>query len=350
MAGRQKRGRSNVTVSIQDVAREAGVAASTVSRALTMPGRITEKTRSKVLEAANRLGYTANAAARSLRVGSGKAVMIVLPGPFNNGASQMIGQMLTVVDSELVHLGYSLLIANIDRRQEAERYILQLAFSGVTTGALVFASGVPEIDGRSLADSGIPIVSGLFDLSAQGIPSVVTNDRQVSFEVIQHLLQLGHRDFLYVGGPKGNYHEIERFQGVQQALAGRDDCTLTYAAGDFQFASGVAAAETFIATGRKATAVYCASDDMALAFIRRLADSGLRTPDEVSVVGFDGSGIAPYTVPSLSSVQQPTALMGRKVVETIIDLMEGRREVLPRTVIPSSLTVRESIAAPRHRR
>lgn len=350
MAGKDKRRAGNVSVSIQDVAREAGVAASTVSRALTMPGRITEKTRSKVIEAANRLGYTANAAARSLRVGSGKAVLIVLPGPFNAGASQMIGQMLTVVDSELVLLGYSLLIANIDRRQEADRYILQLAFSGVTSGAIIFSSGVPEIDGRSLADSGIPIVSGLFDLSRKGIPSVVTNDRQASREVIQHLLQLGHRDFLYVGGPRNNYHEVERHKGVLQALMGRDDCTLAYAPGDFQFASGVAAAETFLESADRPTAVFCASDDMALAFIRRLADSGVRTPDDVSVVGFDGSAITPYTVPSLSSVQQPTALMGRKVVETIIDLMERRGDVMPRTIIPSSLTVRESVAAPAHRR
>lgn len=349
MARRPKPGDGSVTVSIQDVAREAGVAASTVSRALTIPGRIAEKTRVKVIEAANRLGYTANAAARNLRVGSSKAVLIVLPGPFNAGASQVISQMLTVVDSELVPLGYSLLIANIDRRQQADRYILQLAFSGVTSGAIVFSSGVPEIDGRSLADSGIPIVSGLFDLSDKGIPSIVTNDRQASEETIAHLYELGHRDFLYVGGPRGNYHEVERHAGVRKALEGRPDCTLAYASGDFHFASGVAAAESYLAGDRSATAVYCASDDMALAFIRRLADSGIRTPDDVSVVGFDGSTVTAYTVPSLSSVLQPTGLMGRKVVQTIIDLMEKRGEVPPRTVIPSTLAIRESIAAPRQR-
>lgn len=350
MARRPKPGDGNVSVSIQDVAREAGVAASTVSRALTIPGRIAEKTRVKVLEAANRLGYTANAAARNLRVGSSKAVLIVLPGPFNAGASQVIGQMLTVVDSELVQLGYSLLIANIDRRQEADRYILQLAFSGVTSGAIVFSSGMPEIDGRSLADSGIPIVSVLFDLSDKGIPSVVTNDRQASQEAIAHLIELGHRDFLYVGGPRGNYHEIERHAGVKQVLAGRTDCTLAYAMGDFHFASGVAAAESYLAGDRRATAVYCASDDMALAFIRRLVDEGLKVPDDVSVVGFDGSAVTAYTVPSLSSVTQPTNIMGRKVVQTIIDLMEKRGHVLPRTVIRSNLTIRESVAAPRGRR
>lgn len=347
MAKKTKAGESNVSVSIQDVAREAGVAASTVSRALTIPGRIAEKTRVKVIEAANRLGYTANAAARNLRVGSSKTVLIVLPGPFNAGASQMIGQMLTVVDSELVPLGYSLLIANIDRRQQADRYILQLAFSGVTSGAILFSSGVPEVDGRSLADSGVPIVSGLFDLSEQGIPSIVTNDRQASRETIEHLMELGHRDFLYVGGPRENYHEIERHRGVLEALEGRPDCTVTYAPGDFHFASGVAAAEAYLAGDRKATAVHCASDDMALAFIRRLVDGGLESPGDVSVVGFDGGIVTSYTVPSLSTVQQPTDLMGRKVVQTIIDLMEKRGEVLPRTVIPSNLTIRESVAAPR---
>lgn len=346
MAGKGKSKAGGTSVSIQDVAREAGVAASTVSRALTQPGRITEKTRGKVIEAANRLGYTPNAAARNLRIGRSRSVMIVLPGPFNSGASQVIAEMLTAIDSELVLLGYSLLIANIDRRPEAERYVFELAFGGVTDGAIVFSSTVPEIEGRSLADAGIPIVSGLFDLSATGIPSVVTNDREASRQAIEYLVDLGHRDFLYVGGPLDNYHEIERHKGVGEALAGRDDATLTYHPGDFHFDSGAAAAEAFMKAGKRPTAVFCASDDMALAFVRRLADHGVKTPNEVSVVGFDGSSVTAYTVPSLSSVHQPTRLMAQKIVRTIIDMMEKRVSAPPITVIPSTLVIKESVAAP----
>jgi len=332
--------------SIQDVAREAGVATSTVSRALTVPGRVSEKTRARVLEAANRLGYTANAAARNLRVGRSGVVLIVLPGPLNAGASQVIAEMLLVIDTELVALGYSLLIANIDRQLNAERYVLNLAFSGVTDGAIIFSSIPPEVDGRSLASSGVPLVSALFDLSDRGIPSVVTNDRQAARDTITHLIGLGHRNFLYVGGPRGNYHEVERHSGVREALAERADCTLAYSPGEFDFASGSAAAEAFLDSSPRPTAVFCCSDDMAIAFIRRLADSGIRVPDEVSVVGFDGSSVGTYLVPSLSSVRQPTNLIARKIVQAIIDLMKRKTEVRLRTVVPSSLVIRESVAAP----
>ena len=333
-------------VSIRDVAREAGVATSTVSRALTVPGRVSEETQARVLEAASRLGYIANAAARNLRVGKSKVVLIVLPGPLNPGASQVIAEMLTVIDAELVVLGYSLLIANIDRQLNAESYVLDLAFSGVTDGAIIFSSVPPELGGRSLARSGLPLVSTLFDLSDQGIPSVVTNDRQAARDTITHLLGLGHRHFLYIGGPPANYHEIERSAGVREALADRADCTLSYSPGDFDFASGTAAAEAFLTSERRPTAVFCCSDDMALAFVRRLADSGIKVPDDVSVVGFDGSSVGAYTVPSLSSVRQPTNMIARKVVQAIINLMERTAEVRPRTVVPSALIIRESVGPP----
>jgi LacI family repressor for deo operon, udp, cdd, tsx, nupC, and nupG len=347
MSTKRKRGTANGSVSIQDVAREAGVAASTVSRALTVPGRIAEKTRVKVLEAANRLGYTANAAARKLRKGQSRVVLVVLPGPFNAGASQVIGEIITVIDKEFAARDYSLVIANVDRQADSDRYMLDLAFSGQVDGAIIISSGVPESGGRSLADSGIPIVSTLFDCSAEGIPSVVTNDRQVSREVVIDLLDRGHRSFLYLGGPRGNYVETERYKGVRLALRGRKDCTLTALNGDFHFESGTLAAQSWLDEPDRPTAVFCASDDMAIAFIRRVTEVGIKVPADVSVVGFDGSRVGAFTVPSLSSVGQPTALIGRDTVRAIIAQMQKPGSVPLITVVPSTLILRESVGVPR---
>jgi LacI family repressor for deo operon, udp, cdd, tsx, nupC, and nupG len=343
MSSKGKRGNGNTSVSIQDVAREAGVAASTVSRALTIPGRIAEKTRSKVLEAANKLGYTANAAARNLRKGRSKVVLIVLPGPFNAGASQVIGEIITVIDKELAAKDYTLRIANVDRQADSDSYMLELAFSGQIDGAIVVSGGVPEVGGRSMADSGIPLVSILFDYSDKGVPSVTTNDRQISRAVIEALLERGHRSFLYVGGPKGNYVEVERHKGVRSALSRRKDCTLRTVNSDFHFSGGIAAADSWLAQEIRPTAVFCASDDMAIAFVRRVSEAGINVPRDVSVVGFDGASVGAFTVPSLSTVSQPTAQMGQEVVGAIIALMNRRTDVSPRTVVPSVLILRESI-------
>lgn len=345
MSTRRKRGSGNRSVSIQDVAREAGVAASTVSRALTIPGRIAEKTRVRVLEAANRLGYTANAAARRLRKGQSRVVLIVLPGPFNAGASQVIGEIITVIDKEFAARDYSLVIANVDRQADSDRYMLDLAFSGQVDGAIIISSGVPEAGGRSLVDSGIPIVSTLFDCSSEGIPSVVTNDRQVSRHVVAELLERGHRNFLYLGGPKGNYVESERSKGVRLALRGRKDCTLICINGDFHFESGTLAAQSWLDQKNRPTAVFCASDDMAIAFIRRVTEAGINVPAEVSVVGFDGSSVGAFTVPSLSSVRQPTTLIGQETVKAIISQMERPGSVPPKSIVASTLILRESVGS-----
>lgn len=346
MSSKGKRANGNSSVSIQDVAREAGVAASTVSRALTVPGRIAETTREKVLKAASKLGYTANAAARNLRKGRSKVVLIVLPGPFNAGASQVIGEIITVIDKELAARDYSLRIANVDRQADSESYMLELAFSGQIDGAILVSGGVPEAGGRSMADSGIPIVSVLFDYSSEGVPSIVTNDRQVSRQVIETLLERGHQSFLYVGGPRGNYVEKERSRGVRAALAGRGNCTLKAINGDFHFDSGTAAATAWLDLDVRPTAVFCASDDMAIAFVRRVSEAGVKVPQDVSVVGFDGASVGAFTIPSLSSVSQPTTQMGREVVRAIVALMDRHTQVAPRIVVPSILVVRESVSAP----
>ncbi len=191
-----------------DVARLAGVAISTVSRALANPGRVNEKTRAKINAAAKQLGYTPNAMARGLRVGKSNIIMIILPGSLYYGVSQIIPQVLQSINKSLIQGGYNLMIANLDRDEISERHILDLAFGGSVRGAIILSSKLPEVDGRSLANSGLPIVSMLLDMSDAGLQSVVTNDREAVRDVTAELIRLGHRRFFYLAGPEGNYHDV----------------------------------------------------------------------------------------------------------------------------------------------
>lgn len=336
-----------------DVAKLAGVAISTVSRALANPGRVNEKTRAKIDAAAKQLGYTPNAMARGLRVGKSNIIMIVLPGSLHYGASQIVPQVLQAINNTLLQSGYTLMIANLARDEASERHILNLAFGGTVRGTIILASKLPELEGRSLANAGLPIVSMLLDMSASGVPSVVTNDREAVREATADLIRLGHRRFLYLAGPEGNYHDVERFGGVLEAFkeARLAETAVVRSGGnlDYQrgFEIGLQAVDDFVALAEKPTAVIATSDDMAISFMSRMKEMGFVIPDDLSIVSFDGSPVCAFCSPPLSTIEQPAEEMGKAAVEMLLEAIEKMESPSPmRRVIPSRLIVRESMAKP----
>ncbi|MCD1635825.1 LacI family transcriptional regulator [Martelella mediterranea] len=336
-----------------DVARLAGVAISTVSRALANPGRVNEKTRAKIDAAAKQLGYTPNAMARSLRVGKPNTIMIILPGSLYYGASQIIPQVLQSINKSLIKAGYNLMIANLDRDETSERYILDLAFGGTARGVIILSSKLPEVDGRSLAQAGLPVVSMLLDMSDAGTPSVVTNDRAAVRAVSRDLIGLGHRRFFYLAGPEGNYHDVERYAGVVEALAeaglGEDAVVRSGGSLDYQqgFRIGLEGVADFEALENRPTAVIATSDDMAISFMSGIRKLGLRIPEDVSVVSFDGSPVCAFCTPPLSTIEQPVDEMGQAAAALLLEAIEnGPPTPASCTVVPSRLITRESMAPP----
>jgi len=333
-----------------DVAELAGVAISTVSRALANPGRVNDKTREKITAAAEKLGYTPNAMARNLRVGKSNVIMIILPGSLHYGASQIIPQVLQSINQALIQNGYNLMIANLDRDETSERHVLNLAFGGSVRGAIILSSKLPEVGGRSLAEAGLPIVSLLLDMSEASVPSVVTNDRGAVTVAARTLIAHGHRRFFYIAGPGDNYHDIERFGGLVDALheTGLDPTSIVRSGGVFSyqhgFEAGKQAVEDFTRLVVKPTAVISASDDMAISFISGVQAMGWRIPEDLSVVSFDGSPVCEYCHPPLSTIEQPVEEMGKAAVAALLDRIDNTESEAPmRLVIPSRLILRKSI-------
>ncbi|HEY9011661.1 MAG TPA: LacI family DNA-binding transcriptional regulator [Devosia sp.] len=334
--------------SIADVAREAGVATSTVSRALTIPGRIAEPTRLKVEAAARKLGYTANQTARNLRVGVSRTIMIVLPEEIYIGASQTVSEVLRATAKRLTERGFSLLIANVSREAETDEHILSVAQGGTVSGVLLMATNIPEVNGRSLADAGLPMVSLHFDLTPHGVPSVVSNDHDAIAEATAELVKLGHRRFLYVRGRSDNYHEAERLRGVRDALAdaGLPRSALRLSQGDFNFGGGVTAAHKVLEldTDKRPTAVIAANDDMAIGFLKTALNRGLRIPQDISLLGFDGAAVDAFMTPSLSTIQQNTVELGRQAADLIMDTIMGEApRGAHRVEVLCEIVMRESV-------
>ncbi len=335
--------------SIADVAREAGVATSTVSRALTMPGRIAEPTRLKVEAAARKLGYTGNQTARNLRVGTPRTIMIVLPEELYIGASQTVSEVLRSTAKALSDRGFSLLIANVSREADTDAHILSVALGGTVAGVLLMATNPPEAWGQRLMDAGLPIVSLHFDLTGASLPSVVCNDHDAIYEATLRLLRdYGHRRLLYIRGRPDNYHDIERLRGVRDAVAaaGLDEQDLQLAQGDYNFPGGIAAAGAVLALEEadRPTAVICANDDTAIGFMKTVLDAGIDVPGQISVLGFDGAAIAPFMTPSLSTIRQDTLEMGSRAANLLMDMVLGESNGAPsRIEVPCAIVFRDSV-------
>jgi LacI family repressor for deo operon, udp, cdd, tsx, nupC, and nupG len=336
-------------VTIFDVARRAGVSTATVSRALAAPAQVTEATRQKVFVAIEATGYTPNATARNLRSKSTKMVLALLPGLGNSFWNMIIN----AVEEVLAKAGYGVIFGDTRNDPWRENHYDQLVRGGQVDGVLLFTGRLPR-EGFALLDRSIPItlvcneVPGLEDL-----PLFEINNRDAAREMTEHIIARGHRRIAHIAGPSTNPEARERIRGYSDALvaagiAVEDDLIWP---GDFNFESGVMAAERFLLMHDKPTAIFAASDEAAVACIKALKDGGYAVPRDVSVTGFDGIDYSALYDPALTTVVQPRAELGRLAAENLVRRMD--RDLPPepprRTRLRCTLVIRDSVAAPASR-
>lgn len=331
-------------VTIHDVAARAGVSTATVSRTLAAPDLVSEEARSRVLAAIRVTGYTPNMAARNLRARRSMMVLVVVP----NIANAFFAEVLRGIDDELVAHGYGIIIGNLDNLTEREARYVDLVFAGQVDGALLLSGHIPAGNGRLMSEAGLPIATICMEIPGSLFPSVMVDDQKSSRRVAEYLVSLGHRTFGYVSGPKGNRNELGRREGFATALAeaGFDPARISSWQGDFMIESGVQAAREFLALPKRPTAVYAASDSMAISFMKTVMEAGIRVPDDVSVVGFDGIEFSEFVTPTLTTIQQPRNEIGRTGARILIEsLASGTRP--PSVRLEAPLIIRDSTAPPR---
>ncbi len=328
-----------------DVARAANVAISTASRALHNPNRVNVKTRARVEAAAAQLGYSTNMAARSLRIGASRMVMVIMP-PWRT--SPILNDTLRGIDEELSKHGYTMIVGHLNKARHPDPRLLELARGGMVDGAIAIVNEPPSSGGLPILAAERPIIGLMIDLSSHGVPSVLTNERRAVQDAVSRLISAGCKRFMYVSGPKDTYHDNERYAGFSEGLR-RGGPGLTEAPrfeGDFTYDAGWAAAGAFLATPDRPDAVICCSDDMAVAFIKRVKQAGVRAPQDVSVVGFDGLPSSVYCDPALSTIQQPAVRMGATSARLLLRALAGGMASIPmRTYVKSTYVERESTLA-----
>lgn len=349
------------SVTIYQVAQEAGVSPSTVSNYLNgRSERMHRQTRKRVEEAIARLGYRPNRAARQLRTGRIQVVGLIVPSV----ANPFWGTFARHLEGAALADGYHLLLCNSERDPERERsYLEELWDDGIR--GVVLCSSLPSLDHVTpMLERGLRLVA--FDRTAQaGDPASMVNvsvDNVIGAGLVtRHLLDLGHRRLAFVSGSLHSINRSQRFLGFSNALDAAGFSVADHAVvsgeiggdgggyGDRDVAGlGRAAAVELLADPSPPTAIVAINDMCALGVCAGVRDAGLRVGTDVSVVGFDGITLADLVEPQLTTVRQPLAQLAATTFARLRAAIEGTAspESGQSVLIRPELVVRASSGPP----
>lgn len=333
---------------LQDVAHVAGVSTATVSRTLSNPNVVSESTRTRVSDAVKVTGYRINRAARNLRTQRAHSVLVLLP----DLANPFFSEILEGISRKLSHRGYSMLIASTKQVHDSGERLLDYLDDARADGMIILDGGLTldVIEMLKNARQSKRILFACEWVEGAGFPTVRCENRQGTRDAVNHLHGLGHRKIAHVTGPDGNVlmHARKDAFVAQISTLGLELKPEWIIAGDFSIAAGCLAAQAWISMDDRPTAVFCASDQLALAFIAELSRHNFTVPHDVSVMGFDDIDFAEQFIPPLTSIRQDRLLIGETAANMLMERIESPNSSEPEhtAVIPVSLIIRESTAPP----
>lgn len=326
-------------VTIQDIARVAGVSKSTVSRVINGTVAVHPDKKQAVLDAAKRLGFKPNVFARSLAHGRSMTVGVL---------TQLIGSPFydTVAQGVIMGLsgsGYFPIFVDGQWEKKQEIEAIRALLGRRVDGLVLIGGGIP---GNEIADltADLPTVVVARQLASDQHHCIYMDNVNGGYQATKHLIDHGHRQIAFIGGPSHHPDANDRLTGYQLALrdAGISVDENLILKGEFSADSGVRATNELIASGKKFTAVFATNDMTAFGSRLALHRNGLTVPGDVSLVGFDDQMESAYTTPPMTTVRQPAREMGEKATQAILALIN--KESLDSECLQGELVSRESVS------
>ncbi len=328
---------------IYDVAREAGVSTTTVSKILNNTGRISDKTKQKVLKIMDELNFQPNVLASAMKGKSTYSIAFLIPDIDN----PIYAKYMKHIEIHGQELGYNIVMCSTEndaakearhiasmRQKRVDGFIIASKFSNV---ALL----------EELIQEGFPVSLFAHERPEFSVDSVSVDDYVGGYEATKHLLHLGHRKIAVIG--EESYSGRARIRGYRQAILdeGLDVGEELILYSDSTIEGAKYHVGQLLKSKKRPTAIFGYNDLSAIGAIIAAKESGLKVPEDISVIGFDNISLCEIVDPPLTTIDMPVAELGKKVMELLVGKIEGTEKTKQRISLLPKLIVRQSTMPPK---
>jgi LacI family transcriptional regulator len=321
---------------LKDVCREALVSEATVSRVINNSPLVHQRTRERVLQAIGKLGYTPNAAARNLSTNRTDVIGVV----FHQMSSGFFALVMAGVDKAAREKGYHLLSAFTHDDQDPTKTYCRMFDEMRVDGVVILDQSLSDSFIDQLRQYHRPVVMIQRELKDPQISSIAVENRKGACAAVKHLLSLGYDDLLVVRGPEGAQDAQLRLEGCKDALreSGRSGTKCRYIDGFYAPQAALDAFREYRSKNGLPRAVFALNDAMALSILKELKTTGVKVPEQVAIVGFDGVDTAEYV--GLTTIETPMTELGEGAVRLFLRRIEIPDAPADHVTLPCNLVVR----------
>lgn len=321
-------------MTIKDLARETGYSVGTVSRVLNNHPNVSEDARRIILEAVEKHDFILNTSAKNLKQQQSKTIIAIVKGNSN----ELFASMLETIQSLFARTEYTLVTEFMEEDDNEVLHARQLCRDKKPKG-IIFLGGNKKNFQEDFDKIKVPCVLATNDaseLNFENLSSVTTNDCMAARCAVNYLLENGHTQIALIGGSSASDTSRLRHKGWEEAHLQRgmklDECG-PYIVGKYSFKSGYEAMNQLLSRNIKVTAVFAMADVMAIGAISAIYDYGLRVPDDISIVGFDGIQIGEFYCPKITTIEQNVEQLAKRSYEMLVECIEqnmsARHEYVP---------------------
>lgn len=303
--------------SIRDVAKHAGVSVATVSRVLNDKGYVGAETRKKVEAAIADLNYRPNEVARSLFKKQSKTIGLILPDIMN----PFFPELARAIEDTASKLGYTVILCNSDEDEEkAQRYV-DVLLQKYVDGIIISSNTIQE---KTIRELTIPVVCIDREIS-KDIPTIVVDNKNGARMATRFLKEKGRRKIAHIRGPLDIVNANERCEGYREAVAGEKWFKESYIVnGNYRMETATEVVLELLRQHPEIDGIFAANDTMAIGAMKAAYQHGLKVPEEISIIGFDGIALGKASIPELTTIEQPLYELGQKAAKVLIKLIKGQ--------------------------